>query len=209
MGRYRLDSDGPLVRGSVVGDLAGVRALLSWGGSKVNLAAVGVLGLPQAVIAPQQAMTLARQLRRADELCDRMPAGALCLSARAAPGPVRAFACPDGPVLLLVAGGAGIWASEDGLVLRNRDLPGGSVTVRGWQVGAGSVRVSTPGGTLELGGTCAARLLTRLAPGVDEPVVHPAPLRAAFTGLLGHATDTAQRAAASDAAMLVWRERVR
>jgi len=191
---------------TAVGELATVRALLSWGRSRTNLSAAEVLQLPAALLSARQAAALARQLQRAGELCDQGDAGAVGVCARGAAGFVRVFACPEQPVLLMAAGGERLWADGGALVIEGANLPDGGIGVSGWHISAGRLRVSTPAGELDLTKTPAGGLLTALIPGVDEVVVREAPLRSAFAALFATGVDVARKAAARDLPLAVWHE---
>lgn len=186
-----------------VGEVAVVRGLLSWGRQRTNLSAVEALQLPMAIIGPRQAATMARQLQRASEACDGTPSGAVGLSARGTSGVIRGFPCPDGPVLLLTNGDAGLWAGSGRLLL---ELPDRQIQVLGWRVAADHLRASTPAGEIDLTGTNAEHLLTRLAPGLDEIVVRDISLRSTFTALFIGAVQRAREAATIDVAMVSWHD---
>jgi hypothetical protein len=189
-----------------LGNVASVRAVLSWGRSRTNVSAIESLQLPQAVLTARQAATLARQLRRVWELCGRVPAGGVGLSVPGAPGLARAFACPDGPVLLMAAPSARLWVRSGGVLLEDLDGPGRRIDVAGWRVGAAHLVVSTRAGDLDLTGSAVGRLLTSLVPAADEIVVHDVPLRAVFADLLSPAVEIARDAAASGQTMVVWHQ---
>lgn len=191
---------------TAVGEVATIRALLSWGRTRTNLSAAEALLLPAAVLSARQAATLARQLRRAGELCDRGDAGGVGLCARGASGFVRVFASPDQPVLLMAAGDERLWADGGALVIEGARMPGNRTGVSGWRVSDGRWHVSTPSGELDLTGTSVGALLTALLPGVDEVIVREAPLRAAFAALFATGVDVARSAAARDLAMAIWHE---
>jgi hypothetical protein len=186
-----------------VGEVAVVRGLLSWGRERTNLSALEALQLPMAIIGPRQAATLARQLQRASEACEATPSGGVGLSARGTSGIVRGFPCPDGPVLLLASGDAGVWAGSGRLFL---DLPDRQIQVLGWRVAADHLRASTPSGEVDLTGTHAEHLLSRLAPALDETVVRDISLRSTFTPLFTGAVGHAREAATIGVAMLSWHD---
>jgi hypothetical protein len=200
---YVAPTSGVRARAVPVGEVAVVRGLLSWGRQRMNLSAVEALQLPQTVIGPTQAATMARQLQRASEACDGTHAGAIGLSAHGASGLVRGFPCPDGPILLLAIDGAALWASTGGLLL---DLPDRQLQVLGWRVTADHVCASTPVGETDLTGTSGEHLLTRLAPGLDEIDVRGVSLRSTFTGLFVGAVERAREAATTGVPMLSWHD---
>ncbi|MGH3491806.1 MAG: hypothetical protein ACRDQ1_01055 [Sciscionella sp.] len=186
-----------------VGDLATVRALMSWGRGRVNLSAVEVLQQPHTPVGPRDAARMAWQLRRAAELCDRERASGLGLSRREASGLVWGFACPDEPLLLLTEDPAWVAASRSGLLLQLDGRAGRTVLVQGWRVGEPNVTACTDRGVLELRRDAAARLLTRLAPGMDRVAVAPVPLRSVFCGLFVGLVDLAAAASTSGSALLI------
>ena len=192
-----------------LGDVASVRSLLSWGRSRTNVSAIETLQMPHAVLTARQAATLARQFRRIWELCGRVPAGGVALSVPGAPGLARAFACADGPVLLMGATGARLWARSGGLLVEDLYAPDRGIDVLGWRVGPARLDVTTPQEDLDLTGSEAGRLLTSLVPAGDEIVVHDVPLRAVFADLISPAVEIARTAAARGLMMVVWHHTMR
>jgi hypothetical protein len=181
----------------VIGDLATVRNLLAWGRQRVNLSAAGVLQLPHARVSPQDAARMAWQLRRAGEVCDRLHARGLGLSAGPGSGLVRGFACSDGAVMVLVVGGDWVAASPAGLLLHTQGPPEETTLVHAWRVADGEVSATTEAGEIQLSRSRAGRLLTQVAPGMDEALIRSVPLRTVFSGLFIRLVDIASIASTS------------
>jgi len=187
---------------SVIGDVATVRALRSWGRGRVELSELGILQLPHARVSPRHARKMAWQLHIAAEKCAGDHNG-LGVSASEHSGLARGFLCQVGPVILLTDKNAWVAASSAGLLVHADEEPDTTFLVHGWSVSNGNVTATTDDGEVDLWNSRAAKLLTRVAPGLSTAVVRQVPLTTVFAGMFVTLADMALMAALENTALRI------
>jgi hypothetical protein len=188
---------------AVVGDVATVRALRSWGRGRVELSELGILQLPHARVSSRHARKMAWQLHSAAEECAKANQLGLGVSSSEHAGLARGFVCQEGPLMLLTEGNAWVAATPAGLLVHTDENPDTTLLVHGWSALDGHVSVITDDGEVDLHKSRAGKLLTRVAPGLESAVVRQVPLTTIFAGLFVTLADMALMAALGNTALRI------
>jgi hypothetical protein len=180
----------------VIGDVATVRAFMAWADSVRNVQTLHPLNLGDACIDAKTVPRVAWEVHEVELACRARADVGLGISVPQRPGLVRGFVVSDEPLLVLAEKGASVSAVRTGLAVRqteSHDAPE-VLLVHGWVVDADGVTAISDEGPVPLGGTAGGRLLTRIAPGVANASVGPAPLASVFSGLMLGLRESAQLA---------------
>jgi hypothetical protein len=185
---------------SLLGDVATVRAFLSWAEHLTDISALKVLGLGHVRIDQKTAPRVAWQAHEAAAACRTRKELGIGVMSPKRTGVVRGFAVGVGPVLVLGAGSASVTATAAGFEVHDG---GTELLAHGWVVEPDGVTVIGDDGQVGLGNSLGGRLLAQVAPGVSQASAAPVPLSSIFSGLLVHLPEMALLAARDHTSLVI------
>jgi hypothetical protein len=192
------------VTDAVICDVATARGLMNWARGRSDLSELGILRLPHARISVRHARKLAWQLHAVADLCGKVEATGIGISAREDTGLARGFVATEGPLLLLSDGGTWVAATGAGLLLHTGGPDHLNLHVIGWSVSEGNVTAHTEDrGEVELRSSSAAKMLSQVAPGLRTAVVRRVPLTTVYAGLFVTLADMALLASLGNTTLLI------
>ncbi|HEY2041776.1 MAG TPA: hypothetical protein VGH11_03795 [Jatrophihabitans sp.] len=192
------------VTDAVICDVATARGLMNWARGRTDLSELGILRLPHARISVRHARKLAWQLHAAADLCGKVDATGIGICAREDAGLARGFVASEGPVMLLSDGGTWVAAGGAGLLLHTGGPEPMDLHVTGWSVTNGNVTAHTADqGDVDLWTSPAAKMLTKVAPGLSTAVVRRVPLTTVYAGLFVTLADMALLASLGNTSLLI------
>jgi hypothetical protein len=181
----------------VLGDVATVRAFVSWAATIGDVSTLHALNLPSSRIEWKTAPRAAYEAHQIAAVSRQRGDIGLGITVPQRIGIVRGFVLGDAPLLLLSDGSATVSAVRDGLEIVDPKAAGlpRSLLVHGWVLDADGLTAISDEGPVSMANSAGGRLLALVSPGVANASVGPAPLCSVFANLMAGLEDAANLAA--------------
>jgi hypothetical protein len=178
-----------------IGDAATVWAFVDWADRHINAPRLPVLRSQLGHVEPKYVPELGWEAKKAADTCRRSRDVGIGVITESTGRVIRGFVPGGSPVTVLADPSARVLATQDGLLLSQREpIALDDVRVRGWRVSDGGIVVQTAEGEVDLGQSPAARLLDQIAAGTAVVNIEPVPLTRLFSYLTTSIADIAQLA---------------